>query len=312
MSQDYLNRIATFTEDTLPDLDEVVMGTLQFLATAAIPHIDVALHTRPLVVGSVNGLSTAKILFESTDAVFADEGNYQEVFARTPSIDAVYVVSASGSKHAVFIAQTMRESAVPVYLITSTSNAPAAQYIPKERVFVFPHIREPYTYNTSTYFGMLLGNSTESPTEIREYIESTVAPALNNLSDTYTSFVCTVPPRFGLIRPMLETKFDELFAPIITGRSFTSEEIKHAKIVVQSDTQCVLNFGTEANGYVPKAQQIHIPLPHACGPVAMLAIAYYVIGRIQKQHEPYFKQSIGGYVARASEVFGQSVLVIVP
>lgn len=307
----YLNRLQTFSEHDLPDLHEVVLGSLEFLATTPVPHVDVTTHRRPLVIGSVNGLSTAQILFEATDAVYADEGSYADILARTDTVDAIYIVSASGSKHAVHIAEATQSSGLPVYLITSTPNAPASQFISPERVYVFPHIREPYTYNTSTYLAMLLGGTQESPRDIIEHIENHVVPVVASLAPSYTSFVCTVPPQFRLIRPMIETKFDELFAPRITGRAFTSEEVKHAKIVINVDTQCAINFGTEPNGYMHSTQQIYIPLPHACGPVAMIAIAYYVIGYIQSIHEPYFKQSIAQYAAHASQVFGQPVPIIV-
>ncbi len=311
MNTTYLKRLQTFTETDLPDLDEVVLGSLQFLDSASITHINVRAHRRPLVIGSVGGLNTARILFRNSDAVIADEGSYKDAYNQIPDIDSVYIVSASGSKHAVHIAADMKERDVPVYLITSTLDSPASAYIASERICVFPHIREPYTYNTSTYLGMLLGDSTESPGDIIRFIEEKVAPHLEGKFGGYDSFVCTVPPQFGLVRSMLETKFDEMFAPVVTGRAFTSEEIKHAKIVVPSDTQCFLNFGVPTTPYARNELQYSISLPKDCGYVGMLAIGYYVIGTIQKQKPPYFKDSIRAYTEHASEVFGQPVPVIV-
>jgi hypothetical protein len=311
MSTNYLERIQSFTESDLPDLDEVVMGALTFLSAASLPRIDTKKHKRPLVVGSVGGLTTAKMLFNEVDAVIADEGTYNEMRARVSDIDAVYIVSASGSKHAVQIAKDMTQSDVPIYLITSTENAPAAAYIPKDHVFIFPHIREPYTYNTSTYLGMLLGSSEESAAEIMAFIETNVAPQIPNTLNNFSAFVLTVPPHLGHVRSLFLTKFDELLAPIVTARSFTSEEIKHAKLVVPSSKECVLNFGVPPTSYVDESVQITIPLPEDCGYVTLLAIGYYVIGRIQKQHPPYFKEHIKAYTKRASEVFSGQVPVIV-
>jgi hypothetical protein len=307
----YTDELKAFTEESLPTLDSVVLGALEFLGNADIPRLNVSAHTRPFVVGSVGGLNTAKILFEHTDAVIADEGSYRTARERIRAIDAVYIVSASGNKHAVHIAEDMKQSTVPVYLVTSTHDSPASKFIPDERVFVFPHIREPYTYNTSTYLGMLFGGAPESPHEILSFIETEVAKFIPVTLANYASFVLTVPPQFGLHRAMFVTKFDELFAPLVTGRAFTSEEIKHAKIVVPSPTQCFLNFDVPATPYAPISQQFQIPLPPNCSAAAMLAIGYYVIGRIQAAHPPYFKEHIRSYTERAQEVFGQSVPVIV-
>lgn len=308
---EYRTRLETFTEADLPDLDEVVMGALAFLALATIPRLDVHAHARPLVIGSVNALSTGRLLFREIDAVFADEGEYETVFARTRGIDGVYLISASGSKHAVDIAKRMSAHLVPVYLITSTENAPAAQFLEGERVFVFPHIREPYTYNTSTYLGMLLGAGAESPLDILTFIERDIAPLVPTTLRQYTSYVLTVPPEFGPVRAMFETKFDELFAPVVTGRSFTSEEIKHAKIVIPSPTQYFFNLGVENTLYAPFETQLHVPLPAGLGPIALLAVGYYLIGRIQREHPAYFKQNIRAYTEHAQAVFGQSVPLIV-
>lgn len=306
-----LDELRSFDVQSLPNLNIVVLGALEYLSGATIPSLNVREYTRPLVIGSVNALSTGRVLFESVDAVFAEEGNYHAAFLRVPQIDAVYIFSASGGKHAVHIAKDVAMRGLPTFLVTSTEHAPAAAYLDSSRVLVFPHIREPYTYNTSTYMGMMLGNSSESPAEIRTFIEDVVRPSIPKTLGTFTSFVLTVQPQFAPLRSMFMTKFDELFAPVVTGRAFTDEEIKHAKIIVSSPTQYFLNFGVAATGYANVAQQLEIPILPQCGPVAMLAIGYYVIGCIQEQHEPYFARGIGAYIDRASTIFNQSLSVIV-
>jgi hypothetical protein len=307
----YIDRLMTATEESLPTLDEVVLGTLSFLDTVSIPTIDIHAHKRPLVIGSVNALSTGRILFRESDAVFADEGTYTTIIDRMPSIDAVYIISASGSKHAIDSAQHIQKSGKPAYLITSNENAPARVYMDDAHVFVFPHIREPYTYNTSTYFSMLLSGGHESSRAILTHIEKVIQPLVHTNMLEGTSFVFTVPPQYGAVRSMFTTKFDELFAPRVTGRSFTHEEIKHAKIVFPSDTQYFFNLGVTDTEYAPSTQQINIPLPENHGPVAMLAIGYYIIGCIQRSHPPYFMEAIPEYLARAQEVFGQTMSIIV-
>jgi len=43
----------------------------------------------------------------------------------------------------------------------------------------------------------------------------------------------------------------------------------------------------------------------------MMAVSYYIIGKIQKAHPPYFKDNIVEYVKKASEAFGHEIKAIV-
>jgi hypothetical protein len=176
--------------------------------------------------------------------------------------------------------------------------------------FLYPHIREPYTYNTSTYLSMLFGMKKESPELIMSFIKEHVAPAIPDNFKNFNAFLLTVPPKFKTIRKMLETKFDELFGPYVAGRAYTVEEVKHAKTVITSNTQCFIHFGDEVSLGSPGGR-VTIPLPHDCGPAALIAIGYYVIGRIQRAHHPYYKEHIQGYVEEASKLFGQEIVTIV-
>jgi len=303
-------RTQTFTEDDMPDLDVVVRAALELFATTTLPSIDTTQHARPLVVGSVNAYQTGKILFADTNAVFADENNYAEKIA-AGGIDAVYLFSASGKKHAVEIAQAAADAGLPRYLITNTENAEAAPYFEPENVQVFPKNREPYTYNTSTYLGMILGATGEDPEEIHRCITTQVAPLIPDNLTAYRAFTLVVPKAFADITPMFVTKFDELFGPMLVGRSFTDEEMKHAKTVIQSDEECFIYFGTAAGAEVTAENNLHIPLPEPAEAGAVLAIGYYVIGHIQKQFPPYFKEHIAAYTERAGAAFGQSIAQIV-
>jgi|JI10StandDraft_1071094.scaffolds.fasta_scaffold27629_3 hypothetical protein len=308
MTTDYLTRLLTFREDTLPDLDEVVMGGLAYLGGLSLPQIDVTKHARPLVVGSGNALHTGKILFRKNDATCIEEGSFGEVLARG-SHDAVYIVSASGSKHAGSLAAEAVSKNIPVYLITTTADSPAEKLVGSEQTFVYPRIREPYTYNTSTYLGMLFGNESVRPERVQNYIETVVEPLIGDLS-AYRAFLMVVPASYALVCPMYEIKFDELFGPYVLGRGTTTEGVKHAKTVITAPHQCIISFG-ETCQYGNPGNRLTIPLMEDCTYPELIAIGYYVIGKIQKQHPPYFKDRIGAYTKETSEMFGQTIPVIV-
>ena len=176
---------------------------------------------------------------------------------------------------------------------------------------VFPKNREPYTYNTSTYLGMILARTRENPADILDFIKNTVEPSLlRNFAD-FSSYTFIMPPEFEAERGMLRTKFDELFGPYILGRIFTSEEIKHAKTVVTSGDELFISFGVPNEHFGLPKNRLNLPLPEDAKAGAMLAISYFVIGKIQKAHPPYFKNSIVTYAEQAAKIFGHSIKPIV-
>lgn len=312
MEKDYLQKVKTFDINSLPDLDEIVMASLQFLNNFDLPKIDTETYRRPLVIGSVNAFRTGRIIFGDTDAVVANEGGYKKVLEETDNIDAVYIISASGGKHATEIAREISEmDDMPLFLITSNQEAPAAEYVNHHNVLLFPHIREPYTYNTSTYMSMMLSVGEEKSAEILTFIEDTVVPLIPETFKDQKAFTLILPTKFDVLKGLFMTKFDELFGPELVGRAFTVEQIKHAKTVIPSDQEFFISFGEENTKYGQEKNRLNIPLPEHCGPAGLMAICYFVIGNIQKQHPPYFKENIVAYTKFASELFNQDLQPIV-
>ena len=57
--------------------------------------------------------------------------------------------------------------------------------------------------------------------------------------------------------------------------------------------------------------RLTIPLPENATYPAIMAIGYYVIGKLQAQKPAWFKESVESFTQRASEVFGQKIEPIV-
>ena len=205
----------------------------------------------------------------------------------------------------------MSALSLPLFLITNNFEAPAAEYVIDENVLLFPHIREPYTYNTSTYLSMLLSTGEERAEDILAFVESSVLPQIPETLGTLDAFTLMLPTQFDTHKGLFQTKFDELFGPRVVGRAFTIEQMKHAKTVIPSDTEGFISFGVSNTDYGKEHNRITIPLPKRCGPAAMMAIGYVVIGAIQRQHHAFFKEHIEAYCAFASQVFGQTINPIV-
>lgn len=293
-----------FDKSKLINLDECVLNALKLFINNGLPELKLERFKRPLVVGSGNAAVTGKILFDDKDAVFADEGNYSQKLDALKEIDGCILISASGGKHAPLIAKEVRKRNLPVLLLTNNKHALAKEFA--DETYVFPKNPEPYTYNTSTYLGMILAKTKENPKEILDFILQLKIP--NDFSK-YDAFFLIVPEEFDLAREMFLTKFDELFGPKISGRVFTPEQTKHAKTVVPSETELFISFGYKNELF--GNERLDIPLPENAGYASIIAVVYYLIGHIQKQNLPYYKDNIEAYAKKASEIFGQEIKPIV-
>jgi hypothetical protein len=296
----------------IPNLDVVLIGALEKFIRDGVLVLKLPPFKRPLIVGSGNAAVTGQIIAEqlNLDAIFADEGNYLAKLKSISAIDGAILISASGSKHAISISSELKKRKLPVVLLTNNPNAPAMDAIGPQFTHIFAKNREPYTYNTSTYMSMILGASGEDPQKILSYITSTIDPIVSKIAKK-KAYMFLVEPKFDLVRPLLYTKFDELFGGVVCGRIFTTEQVKHAKTVVPSRDEFIISFGFDNKVYGFTQNRLTIPLPKWAGPATAMAISYYVVGKIQAAHPGYFKKNIVTYCKDASKIFGQELKPIV-
>ncbi len=297
-------------EEDIINLDESVVNALRLFEENKMPALNFSFYKKPIVLGSGNAAVTGKILFNDSDAVFADESNYIKKLDTIEGIDGAVLISASGGKHAPIIAKELKKRNIPCFLLTCNENAEAKKYIDRDKVFVFRKNPEPYTYNTSTYLGMVLAKTGENAKEIHEFIKEKVDFLIPSNLKKYDAYFFVVPEDFDNVKEMFSTKFDELFGGRIKGRCFTPEQTKHAKTVVPYENELFVSFGYENKDYGEKENRVNIPLPENASYAAIIAIGYYVIGKIQEKHEPYFKENIEKYVKFASKVWGEKIRVI--
>lgn len=300
----------SFTLKNLPDLDVAVLGALELLTKAKLPGTTVPFR-RPLVIGSGNAETTGRIIFRESDAVFASESNYELALARSQDIDGVVLISASGSKHATGISKNLSIKGIEMVLFTNNEGAPARAFWPDEAVRVFPKNREPYTYNTSTYLSMIMGDTGENPVAIQEFIRANLDLKIKSRLASSTAFTFILPTEFGELKSMLRTKFDELFGPKLIGRIFTPEEMKHAKTVIPDDQELFIAFGVPNESYGLEKNRLFVPLMEGGDYGAALAVTYYLVGQIQKAHHPYFKDNVVEYCRQSSLSFGHPIDPIV-
>lgn len=308
----HIDTLNTFDINSLPNLDTVVLGALELFQTTPLPRLDIDFK-RPLVVGSGNAEATGRIIFANSDAVFASESDYLSKLEKVSDIDGVVLVSASGGKHAPIIARQAMAIGKPIALITNTADSVASQELKQaqtSREFIYPKNREPYTYNASTYMGMILGSTGEDPAAIYKFIqEQTAALAYPDFS-RYNKYYLIVPPEFSGIIRMLQIKFIELFGRNIARDIETSEYVRHATTVAPAD-ELFISFGEPNTTWGKPENRFHVPLPDGANYGAMMAVGYYVVSQIQAAYPHFFKDNIENYTAEVSEIFGQTITPIV-
>jgi hypothetical protein len=144
-----------------PSLSSIVLSTIDLYRDRPnLPKLDLDQFHTPLVVGSGNGYYTGRILFRNTPAYFAVESEVMKKLENIPSITDVVVVSASGEKHAPIIIENAKKYGKHTFLISSSESSKGRDLA--DATIIMPKIREPYTYNTSTYFGYMLAEYRES------------------------------------------------------------------------------------------------------------------------------------------------------
>ena len=278
---------------TLPTLDEIVLGTLDFFAREAPPVFDISKFSLPLVVGSGNAMHTGKILFSKQAAISADESSFRTVISSYASViekglitDAV-VISSSGEKDSIWEIELAKEKKLHTTLLTCKPQSSAAKLA--DVVYAYKSIAEPYTYNTSTYLGMILSTTGEKAAEIKTFIDQlAIAPGF----DDYLSYAFILPDEYGNVAPMIEIKRDELFGPHVMVRAVTQSHARHAKFVHPWEKELVITLGSENTFFGDPAHRWDISLASQASFGTVIALTYYLCGLIQKAKPDYFMQHI--------------------
>lgn len=283
--------------DEIINLDKSVLLALDFFSESPPPSLDTSNFNLPFVVGSGNAYSTGLIMFSDKAAIFADESNFRNLLPayekaiQSGLITQTVVISASGGKDSVWEIELAKEHSLQTTLLTIKGESNAAKVA--DKVYVYQSVDEPYTYNVSTYMGMILSATGENPTGIKKHLDDLKFP--ENF-ENYKAYAFVVPDKFMNICPMLEIKRDELFGPNLSLRAFSQGHARHAKFVNRSKDELVITLGAENKFFGDPDNRWNIPLSEDINYAGIMAMTYYIIGRIQNSKPPYFKENIANYV----------------
>ena len=277
----------------IPNLDQIVLKSLDFFQKNPPQDLDLKKFKLTFVVGSGNALNTGKLIFSKQAAIFADESNfksviesYREIIEKKLITQAV-IISASGEKDSVWETELANEYGLETTLLTCKPNSSAAQIA--DHVLAYQSIAEPYTYNTSTYLGMILSSTKEDPVVIKDFVDNLALP--ENFKD-YQSYAFVLPDEYLHIAPMINIKGDELFGPHLTVRACAEGHARHAKFVHPWERELVMSFGLDNKYFGHPDHRLKIDLPESTNFGMIMALTYYICGQIQAVKPPYFKENI--------------------
>lgn len=282
----------------IPELNKIVLDSLDFFIVNQPPKLNTKNFSFGFVVGSGNAYNTGQIIFGNQKALYANESNFSELLNNYSSLikervlkEAV-IISASGEKDAVWEVKMAKKAGLKTTLFTCEPDSSAAKLT--DNVLPFRKIAEPYTYNFSTYFGMMISHSGENAKDIKKELLATVEYFKKVNYKKYKSFAFIIPNKYEAIAGMINIKKEELFGPFLSLRAFSEGEARHAKFVHPSKDELVISF-SENKYFGEIKSRLEINLKKNAGPGLIMALSYYLVGLIQSSKKQYFKNDIAAY-----------------
>lgn len=283
--------------DKIINLDKCVLNALDFFIKNPPPKFNIDNFNLPLVVGSGNAYNTGLIIFSGKPAIFADESNFKKLLPafekaiNNKLITLAVIISASGGKDSVWEIEYAKKYGLNTTLLTTKPESDAAKIA--DNTYTFKSIDEPYTYNVSTYMGMILSTTHEPPDKILNYINSIEFPKKFN---DYNAYSFILPDKYLNICPMLDVKKSELFGAKLSLRAFSQGHARHAKFVIRSEDELIISINNKNEYFGNPNCRWEINLPDYFDFAAIMAITYYIIGKIQSIKPQYYKENIQNYV----------------
>lgn len=280
----------------LINLSQAVIKALEFFSQEKPPRFKTEAFKFPLVVGSGNAYNTGLIIFSKQPAFFADESTFKqtiknyEPLIKKGLIKEAIIISASGEKDSVWELELAKKYKLKNYLLTCSPNSSAAKIAGK--TISYRKIAEPYTYNVSTYLGMILSASGEKAKDILRVIKNLELP--KNFS-SYKAYAFILPDEHINICSMLDIKGRELFGPHLQVRAYPEGHARHAKFVNPSKQELVISLGVENKYFGEPKNRLAIKLNKEAKSATIIALGYYLIGLIQAKKPGYFKKNIKKY-----------------
>lgn len=245
-------------------LDHYALQALENLSEWEYPKVDIEKTSRNVFVGSGNADNTGRILAQNFGGCAFSVVDYQRFFKNCPKKDLnVYIINASGGKDGVKMARWLTENGWEPKLITCNPEPPAGKFLCLEDIFAFPAIKEPPTYNVSTYVAMLYGILKEDISDIYDKIKNLQIPNLRK----YKFIFFLTDDKYEVIGRMAKRKVAETLAGLGADNGGYSNAA-HGMLLQPNPDRLVFciscdydgesdSYRLEANSYLEALLSIH-------------------------------------------------------
>jgi hypothetical protein len=94
---------------------------------------------------------------------------------------------------------------------------------------------------------------------------------------------------------MIEIKKSELFGPKVSLRAFSQGHARHAKFVIRDKKELVISLAEKNKCFGDPDSRWDITLPKNNSFGLVLALTYYIVGKMQISKPAYFKNNVVNY-----------------
>ena len=255
-------------------LDFYVIKTLEYLEKWNFPKFKIEKNEKNIFMGSGSAACVAKLLAERFNGSTLNVSNYKRFFKKISkeSTASTYIISASGGKDAVNMAKFLNKMNLKPNLITCNESAPAEKLCNK--TFVFPALKEPPTYNVSTYSSMIYWLFGENIKEIKSLIKNIKIPNLRKYK--YIFFLAA--DKYDTIAKMTSRKIAESLEGIgSNGDGFSNSA--HGMLRQPNKDRLIFCLNQK---YPFKENVYELKINSYLG---LMLATYYIIGKNQKEKD---------------------------
>jgi hypothetical protein len=298
--------------EKIETLDYYVRQALDFFEENKNPTLELPKSTYTLVVGSQTGLLTGRIIYRFADRSFshAKEALAQcDIDAKRNLLEDVTIVSATGSRQVVPIAQYALDKGLRVNAILCNDNSELVKkFGDRINAKTFSALQEPPTINTSTYGSIIQAVTQENLSEIRQVVESLKEP--EGGYGQFKAFSVIFTDSMPEVAEMVDWKLRGENIGRCTGSISTHlTNYMHGAAINDADKELYIGLGlTQEEKDVfeqvlkptDKERKYYIDVPDDFGPLGFMLLGYSVVGQIQKNY-PGFQNNIGNYKKRSKK-----------
>ena len=293
-------------------LDYYVKKALDFFAQQGDYSLGLPESSHTLVVGSQTAYLAGRILYRFAGKRFSHATEVlaqDEIGTKDETLEDVTIVSATGSRNVIPIAQYALQKGLPVNAVVCEKDSELKREFDTDiNEILVEAIEEPPTVNTATYGRMIQGVTHEDIAEIRKVVESLEEP--QGGYHQFNAFTIILPDKMPEVAGMVDWKLrGEKIGRCVGTTCVYLTNFMHGAGVTDAASEVYVALGLNQQERevfeqvfenVPQHRKHYIDVPDDFGPLGFMMLGYSVVGQIQKNYDA-FQERVRAYDLRAKK-----------